>query len=119
MHEKQAGVGRFQVWALESRTRYALVWGGINAAILYSLHLLASPSEVSVGRALFLTALAVLAQGWIWYPRTKRKVSAYGSEEVRGVFCGVRGPNQEAPGRPQEGSDDKEPQRPKRKPKDA
>ena len=75
MYEKQVGPGRLQAWTLESRTRYALVWGGVNAAILYSLILLASPSDISVGRALFFTSLAVLAQGLIGYPRVKRKVT--------------------------------------------
>ena len=74
MHEKQGGSGRFQAWTLESRTRYALVWGGINAAIIWSVILLAT-SEVSVGYVLLFTAVAVLAQGSIWYPRAKRKVT--------------------------------------------
>lgn len=76
MYEKLP-MSRLQAWTLESRTRYALVWGGINAAVVSSLGLWLS--DFSVGRALFVAALALLvgglAQWLIWYPRAKRKLT--------------------------------------------
>ena len=73
-------MGRLQAWALGSRTRYALVWGGINAAVWGALMALeATFGEKSVRSAVALTAVAlvvgVLAQGFIWFPRAKRKLT--------------------------------------------
>ncbi len=72
-------MSRLQAWSLESRTRYAVVWGGINAAIICSVYLLARLPEVSVDRALryavLATVIGVLAQGLIGYPIAKRKLT--------------------------------------------
>ena len=73
-------MSRLQAWTLESRTRYALVWGGINAAVLGGLmFLLATFGDTPNRFALEFTALALvispLAQGFIWYPRAKRRLT--------------------------------------------
>ncbi len=84
MYEKlPAGQNRFWAWTLESRTRYALVRGGIYA-IAYSLAILmfSSSQNLSVRRVLFITAFAVLAQGF-WYPRAKPKVTNASGEYPR------------------------------------
>ena len=71
-------MGRFQVWTLESRTRYALAWGAINAATVGSLYVAARYSEISAGSTLRYLALGlvlgVLAHWFIWYPRALRKL---------------------------------------------
>lgn len=71
-------MGRLQAWSLESRTRYALLWGGINAAIISSLLLVSRLSYISVGRVLsyLVVAFAVnaLAQGFIGYPIARRRL---------------------------------------------
>ena len=58
--------------------RYALVWSGINIAILFAI--LATLSDISIERALLLAlpvaAIHILVNGWIWYPRDKRKLTA-------------------------------------------
>lgn len=65
-------------WTLASRIRYASVWGGINAAVFLGLGLVLG--SLSVQRALILAVpaalVAFLAQGWIWYPRAKKKLAA-------------------------------------------
>lgn len=70
--------GRLNNWTLVSRTRYALVWGAIGALIVLGLPVLLG--SISLQRALLLAIPALLisslAQGWIWYPRAKRKLSA-------------------------------------------
>jgi hypothetical protein len=72
-------MGRFQAWTLESRARYALVWGSINAITVSAVLVGGRLSDFSVGRALRYVALGlvigVLAQGLIWYPRAKRKLA--------------------------------------------
>ena len=73
-------MGRFQAWTLESRARYALVWGAINVAILASISLTVRFPELYVGRALAVVfwglPLSVSVQGLIGYPRAKRKLSS-------------------------------------------
>ena len=80
-------MGRFQAWTLESRTRYALVQGGINAGIVCSIVLGASFPRINVWRALSYVLLgfvvAVLLQGLIWYPRVKRKHSTSEASSTR------------------------------------
>lgn len=72
-------MGRLRAWSLESRTRYAFVWGGINAATVCSVMIAVGFSEISFGRAVSIIALglvlSVLSQGLIWYPRAKRKLT--------------------------------------------
>ena len=74
-------MSRLRAWTLESRTRYALVWGGINAAAVFSIILVIRSSYISVGRALSYMALAfvvnVLGQALIWYPRAKRRLTTH------------------------------------------
>ena len=75
-------MSRLQAWTLKSRTRYMLVWGGINAAVVGGLMLLlATFGERTVRYAVEFTALAlvvsVLAQGFIWYPRAKRRLTTH------------------------------------------
>jgi membrane protein implicated in regulation of membrane protease activity len=68
-------------WALESRVRYAAVTGVGNALVFAGIAAIVGP--VSVMGFLRLAAIAFVinfvAQGWIWYPRMKRKRAA---EEV-------------------------------------
>ena len=72
-------MGRFQAWTLESRVRYALVWGLINSAAVSAVYVVARVSDPSAGRTLRYAGLglviAVLAHGLIWYPRAKRKLA--------------------------------------------
>jgi hypothetical protein len=76
VHEKLPGSGRFQAWTLESRTRYALVWAGVNALVVLGLGVLLG--SLSVQHALLLAIPAVLVgalvHGWLWYPRAKPKL---------------------------------------------
>ena len=73
-------MSRLQAWTLESRTRYALVWGGINAALFGGLMLLLATfgdrtARYAVESAALALVISVLAQGFIWYPRAKRKLT--------------------------------------------
>ncbi len=72
-------MSRLQAWALESRTRYALVWGGMNAATVCSVYVLARFPEISVGRVVRYVVLGIViaatAHALIWYPIAKRKLT--------------------------------------------
>ena len=73
------GIGRFYAWTLESRPRFALVQGGINAALVSSIHLLGRLPDLSADHALSFTALGLplsVAAQTFWYPRAKRKFAA-------------------------------------------
>ena len=68
---------RIQAWTLESRTRYALVWGGINVLIVGGL--LVALGSLSVPRDLWIlipvVLIHLLLQGWISYPRAKQRLT--------------------------------------------
>ena len=72
-------MSRFQIWTLESRIRYALVWGAFFAVSYGSIYVLARYPEIVAERALTHIAWAflvsVLAQGLIGYPLAKRKLT--------------------------------------------
>lgn len=70
--------GGLTAWTLESRWRYALLWGGLGALVVVGLAALfgsRSGSDIlwlGIGGLL----IAVLAQALIWYPRAKAKASS-------------------------------------------
>lgn len=76
--------GPLASWALVSRVRYALVWGGLNVFVFLSLTILFG--SVSVQRALLMAipvaVITCLVQAWIWYPRQKRQAAQRGSTRV-------------------------------------
>lgn len=70
--------GPLDEWTLESRWRYALVWGGLNVLVVGGLIALFSSLD---GKDLLVAALAPLvislaAQAFIWYPRAKQKAAS-------------------------------------------
>ncbi len=69
--------GRLTAWTLVSRTRYALVWTGVNAVVVLGLMaLFGSYSMRSVlPFAIPVVLISFLLNGWIWYPRAKRKLT--------------------------------------------
>lgn len=71
-------MSRLRAWTLESRGRYALVWGGVNATTVCSVVLLAGSSEISARRvvayALAAFVASVSAQALIGYPRANRNL---------------------------------------------
>ena len=73
---------RLQAWTLESRIRYALVMGGINVLIVGGM--LVAFGSLSLPRDLLVvipvTLVSVLVNGWVWYPRAKRKFTADADE---------------------------------------
>lgn len=79
MHEKQAGAGSFQERTVGSRTRYALVWTGLNTLVVFGILIpagaLAVRTAVLWGIPLVLMTLTFLLQGWVWYPRAKQKLT--------------------------------------------
>lgn len=72
-------MNRFQAWALRSRARYALVWGGMQATFVCSIAYLPRLSERPLGRVLVYTAvgftLCVLGHALLGYPRAKRRAA--------------------------------------------
>ena len=73
MHGEQ---GQLRAWTMESRIRFALVWGGLNALVVIGLT--AMFGSLSGSTLLWLAlagfVLSFLAQALIWYPLAKRKV---------------------------------------------
>ena len=79
MYEK-IGTSRLQAWALESRTRYALVWGGIIPVL--TVGGMSVPfGSLSLPRDLLIvfpvTLISLLVHGCIWYPRQKRRLTTH------------------------------------------
>ena len=75
MYEK-LGESRLQAWALESRTRYALVQTAISAGIVLGLGAFFGGID-SLSDNMWFTIVVVLIafvlNAWVWYPRAKRK----------------------------------------------
>lgn len=69
--------GGVREWSLESRWRYALVWGGLNFLVVFGL--IAMFGSLSVPGILPVAIAAVIIAGlvhaYIWYPIAKRKVA--------------------------------------------
>ena len=65
-------------WTLVSRTRYALVWTGVNGLVVFGL--IALFGSFSLPDVLWFAipalVLSFLMQGWVWYPRAKRRLTA-------------------------------------------
>lgn len=69
-------MGPLQVWTLESRLRYATVWTLLNGACVLGIMALSGLSRIEVLFAIPAGLVGFLVHGWIWYPRTKRRVAA-------------------------------------------
>ena len=74
MAESTGGV---REWTLESRWRYALVWGGLNVLVVGGL--IATFGSLSVPELLPLAVaglvIAGLVNAFVWYPRAKQKAA--------------------------------------------
>ena len=69
--------GPLDEWTMESRMRYALVWGGLNFFVVFGLMALFSSLEGAelLWPAVAAFVISVAAQAFIWYPRAKAKES--------------------------------------------
>lgn len=69
--------GGLREWTLESRARYALVWGGLNIAVITGLAAVFGDRSGSELLLLAITGLVIagLAQAFIWYPRAKQRAT--------------------------------------------
>lgn len=65
-------------WVMGSRVRYAAITGVGNALVVAGLIAIMGPLSVSgfLRLALLSFVISFLTQGWIWYPRLKRKRAA-------------------------------------------
>ena len=66
-------------WVLASRIRFALVQTAISAGIVLGLTALVNGTNTLRGGWWFMIVMVVIAfllNGWVWYPRAKRKSTA-------------------------------------------
>jgi hypothetical protein len=65
-------------WTLVSRTRYALVWTGVNLVVVFGILVVTGALSFRSASLLAIPALLVgfLINGWIWYPLAERKLRA-------------------------------------------